>query len=594
MSLKKILLTMEKNQTRKLGKLMLLGLMALSMTACSDDDATPVNPNSQIGKAVGNFTSAEWYPGGLKGTTTNEEGCYSNPVPAIEEDAGMYRLFKRGETFFEHDFTQYTKPYAGLGPAWVRSGCEYCHPSYGHGKRQTKYEANTMGNGYLLVVYHPTAGVDPDGVKYAANAYVRQVTGMPQTKAMAPFKAPIDESGIHIEWKTVSGTMPSGLSATKFPDGETFELIYPEVTIEQSAFNTDPKPTNYEVRLESTIGLYGTGLLDAIDQDSMKAQYKRESAFVKLNPGMWDAAAGDWASSAWYPLADGTKRIKKFTYAMTRATLLDGPGANAIWNITNVSRSDRHYLYTTAAWAKAMSEDDEVISAIQKTGASEQSLLHPYYGDGSKDSIKTLVNKLLSLSANNKATHDTYKKYFVDMAPWNGEEEMKDEDYYAFAVWHKGLAVPQARNLQSAEVQRGKKLFYEMGCTACHRPSWTIRKDNSWIDPISRKYASLGNGMPDFSNTTIWPYTDLVQHQLHMANDIRTGWCRTTPLWGRGLSVQETGEGSRLHDCRARNVKEAIMWHAYSKESDAFASAQKFYNLSKSDRDAVVAFINAI
>ena len=86
----------------------------------------------------------------------------------------------------------------------------------------------------------------------------------------------------------------------------------------------------------------------------------------------------------------------------------------------------------------------------------------------------------------------------------------------------------------------------------------------------------------------------MVQHKLHMVNDIRTGWCRTTPLWGRGLSTQETGEGSRLHDCRAKTVVEAIMWHGYSKESDAYAAAQKFYRLSKSDRDAVVAFINAI
>lgn len=586
---------MEKIQKRKFSKLVLLAFIILSVVACSDDEKLPpVNPNNYVGKAVGNFTPAEWYPGGLKGTTSNEEGCYSNPVPSIEDDANMYRLFKRGETFFEHDYTLFTQPYVGLGPAWVRSGCEYCHPSYGHGKRQTKYEANTMGNGYLLVVYHPTAGVDPDGVKYAANAYIRQVTGMPQTKAMEPFKAPIDERGIHIEWKTVNGTMPSGISSTQFPDGEKYELIYPEVTIEQSSFNTDPKPTNYEVRLESTIGIYGTGLLDAIDQDSMKAQYKKEAPYVALNPGMWDSGAGDWAPSAWYKLADGTKRIKKYTYAMTRAALLDGAGANAIWNITNVTRSDRHYMYTTAAWAKAMSEDDNVIAEIQKKGKSESSLLHPYYGDGSTEKIKDLVNSLLSLNSNKPSTHETYKKYFVDMAPWNGQEEMKDEDYYAFAVWHKGLAVPQARNLQSKEVQRGKELFYKMGCTACHRPSWTIRKDNSWLDPITRKYASIGKGMPDFSNNTIWPYTDLVQHRLFMANNIRTGWCRTTPLWGRGLSIQETGEGSRLHDCRARNVIEAIMWHAYSKESDAFSCVKKFYNLQKADRDAVVAFINAI
>ena len=179
-------------QKMNFGKLLLLGTMMLAVTACSDDDnIKPYNPNENIGKNVGNFSAAEWYPGGEKGTTSNEEGCYSNPSPEIEE-AGLYQTFKRGETFFDHAYTLFNRPYTGLGPAYVRSGCEYCHPSYGHGKRQNKYEADQMGNGYLLVIYHPTAGTDPDGVKYAANSYIRQVTGMPQTKAMYPFKATVD------------------------------------------------------------------------------------------------------------------------------------------------------------------------------------------------------------------------------------------------------------------------------------------------------------------------------------------------------------------------------------------------------------------
>jgi CxxC motif-containing protein (DUF1111 family) len=87
----------------------------------------------------------------------------------------------------------------------------------------------------------------------------------------------------------------------------------------------------------------------------------------------------------------------------------------------------------------------------------------------------------------------------------------------------------------------------------------------------------------------------MVQHKLHMANDIRTGWCRTTPLWGRGLHRKATGDASdaRMHDTRARNVIEAIMWHG-AKESDARRSVEKFRQLSKTERDAVVKFINSI
>ena len=53
-------------------------------------------------------------------------------------------------------------------------------------------------------------------------------------------------------------------------------------------------------------------------------------------------------------------------------------------------------------------------------------------------------------------------------------------------------------------------------------------------------------------------------------------------------------QDDRLHDARARNEVEAIMWHCYSKNSQAYNSAVKFYNLPKKDRDAVVKFIQSI
>jgi len=80
-----------------------------------------------------------------------------------------------------------------------------------------------------------------------------------------------------------------------------------------------------------------------------------------------------------------------------------------------------------------------------------------------------------------------------------------------------------------------------------------------------------------------------------MKNDIRGGWCRTTPLWGRGLHQKCTGAttSDRLHDCRARNVIEAIMWHG-APDSDARWTVEQFRQLSKDERDAIVAFIDAI
>ena len=585
------------NHMQNLSKWAFAALLAAPLlSACSDSDDEgsdlgPLVPGEEVfGKANDVFSADEWYPGGLLGTT--EKASYSAAAPAVENVAGMEEYFNTGEDFFEHLYTFEQAPRKGLGPAWVRNSCIACHPSYGHGKRQTEYRANAIGNGYLLVIYHPDN-----------NAYISEVTGMPQTQAMSPFKAPIDESLINIKWKTVT-QMESGL-ALKFPDGEAYELIYPEVTIPQHAFNTNPRPTNYDVRLESTIGVYGTGLLDALTDEDIEAQWRAEAPYVDLNPAMWDKEANTFKASAYYsaPYNDtgshhGTHGpLKRFTYAMTRGSLQDGAGANAIWNITNVTRSDRHWLYTTTAWAKAQSEDNEVISYIKEHGRSEASILHPYYADGTSEGIANRVYEILNTPT--VAYKSTFEKYLLNSSPYNGEEEMTDKQYYQFMVWHRGLAVPAARNLDDAAVKRGKTLFTQIGCAQCHRPSWKTGSDNYWVDASIKAYAkSIGKDaasvLPKYPNQTIWPYTDMVQHRLWMINDIRTGWCRTTPLWGRGLSRQLTGADDRLHDTRARTVIEAIMWHGYSKKSDAYSSTEKFYNLPKADRDAVVKFIESI
>ena len=259
---------------------------------------------------------------------------------------------------------------------------------------------------------------------------------------------------------------------------------------------------------------------------------------------------------------------------MTRASIQDGAGANAMWNIPNVSRSDRHYLYTTSAWATAMSENKDVIAKIKADPTS------PYYNDGTDEGIAAAVKTLLDPKT------DQFDNAYHNFSP-----EMSDANFWQYMVWHRGLAVPRARNLNDATVQRGKKLFTQMGCTGCHRPKWQTGNDDYWIpSPIKDNNLNL----PRYADQTIYPYTDMLQHRLYMKNGIHDSWCRTTPLWGRGLSYVNTGAEDRLHDCRARNEVEAIMWHAYSANSDALWSAKQFYNLPKEDRDAVVKFLRSI
>ena len=512
-----------------------LGLLVA--TGCKQDDV-------EIADDLASQIEIETYAGGRLGTTFNTSAsAYEDPTPAVE-NAGMTNKFLYGEYFFERTFTQDNAPFNGLGPLYVRSSCIACHPGYGHGKRMERYRADDWGNGYLLVIYN----------KLNDN-YVSCVTGMPQTKVVAPFKAPIDEEGIHISWLPYTDEW-----GNTFPDGETYSLIYPEVTIDEDAFYVplDIPYANMGVLLESTIGIYGTGLIDAIPDDSLKAQYIKETQDGRLpnglNPAIWNGT--DWAKTY-----ANTGHPLRYTYALSRGPLQDAPGANAIWNITNVTRSSKPSHYMTTIYATTASQDPEV-----------QEKFYDYFPQ-----YRTEAG----------VEQDIYN-YLMGV---NVPADMSDEDYTNFMIWHRGLAVPAARNLADTTVQRGRKLFREIGCAYCHRPSWKTGEDN-FTDPTGF-FRDGDSRLPRYPYQTIWPYSDYVQHKLMMKNDIRTGWCRTTPLWGRGLSMICTGAQDRLHDCRARNVVEAIMWHG-SKDSDARYSVEQFRKLSKSDREAVVKFINAI
>lgn len=547
---------------------MLVSVFALASCHTNNNGSNdePTNTDTEL---------PDWYyTGGQLGTSyISTSNAYEQPTPSID-NGNWLESFKAGEALFEKQFmSNSTGTRGGLGPVYVRSSCLHCHPGYGHGKsvEEGTYNTQEIGNGTLLVIFDPTT-----------ENYKTWVAGMPQLHAVAPFKAPIDESKITVTWHTVN-TCAASNNKMAFEDGEPFELRYPVVNMPEDAVYGHEQIDlgQYEVRLENTIGVYGTGLTDAIPDDSITAQWaKEELAYNKGYIKHWKSAwfeGGNWKDGAYYSNSkqgDGTKYVRRYTYAMSRGPLLDAAGANAIWNITNVTRSDRRYHYLDLAgttYATISSKDPEVQAGfpayIEKIDPNHE------HADWFTDNVEQNIYNYLTCT---------------DLPV-----EMTDDEYSDFMVWHRGLAVPAARNVHDENVLRGRELFTQIGCAACHRPSWTTGADHIQ-DP--NKFFKRNSDMPRYPYQTIWPYTDFVQHKLCMENDIRTGWCRTTPLWGRGLHKKITGDAyeARMHDTRARTTVEAIMWHGYSEESDALESVKKFYNLTKKDRDALVAFINAI
>lgn len=543
--------------------LLILGLLCVGFVACSDDDTLGDNSNS--GDVIDKLP--EWYyAGGELGTTHLATfNALEQPTAAVE-NAGMYQSFKNGEALFEKPFMSNNEGVRhGLGPVYIRTSCLHCHPGYGHGKRieAGAFDTKEVGNGNLLVVYNK----DTEG-------YVTWLAGMPQSHAVAPFKAPIDESKITVQWLDYTDEW-----GNRFPDGETYELQYPEVTMPQEAvyvYNQGyDQLGNYGVKLESTIGIYGTGLLDAISDEDIVAEWKKQENDGYMPNGLNTAyfENGEWKS--YYANTaqggDGTKYIRRYTYAMSRGPLQDGAGANAFWNITNATRSDRrfHYLDAAGTYALYSSKDPDVQAGFEAYIAGvDPNKEYPEFWEGTLE-----------------------ERIFAYLTSKNLPVEVTDEEYTDLMVWHRGLAVPAVRNIDDEDVLRGRELFEEIGCAYCHRPSWTTGSDE--IRDPARFFS--GDELPRYPNQKIWPYTDMVQHKLHMENDIRTGWCRTTPLWGRGLHQKVTGSATadRLHDCRARTTMEAIMWHGNAR-SDARQSVEAFRSLSKAERDAIVKFLDAI
>ena len=148
--------------------------------------------------------------------------------------------------------------------------------------------------------------------------------------------------------------------------------------------------------------------------------------------------------------------------------------------------------------------------------------------------------------------------------------------------YSQNLAVPARRKTGDATVLAGKKIFYELGCISCHTPKFVTRRDA----PNKAQAFQL-----------IWPYSDFLLHDMGegLADGQRVGdadgneW-RTPPLWGIGLTRTVSGHTFFLHDGRARNLTEAILWHGgeAQKARDGFAA------LDASERAALISFLESL
>jgi len=171
---------------------------------------------------------------------------------------------------------------------------------------------------------------------------------------------------------------------------------------------------------------------------------------------------------------------------------------------------------------------------------------------------------------------------YVASLPNGGTPEINLSNLNKVVFYVQALAVPGRRDADDQEVLKGKNLFAQAGCGNCHRSSM---------------YTSSNPVMPQLGNLVIRPYTDLLLHDMGPGladgrpDYLATGneW-RTPPLWGIGMIYAVNHHTFLLHDGRARNMEEAILWHG----GEADNARNAFMHLNSYERSCVLKFLESL
>lgn len=163
-----------------------------------------------------------------------------------------------------------------------------------------------------------------------------------------------------------------------------------------------------------------------------------------------------------------------------------------------------------------------------------------------------------------------------------GPSEAPDPVLDLVTFYSQNLGVPQRRDAADPQVLAGKAAFYGAGCASCHVPKYVTSRDGE---------------NPALRFQLIWPYSDFLVHDMgpgladHRPEGQADGYeWRTAPLWGIGLTETVSGHTELLHDGRARNVTEAILWHG----GEAQLARDAFAAMPRTEREALARFVESL
>ena len=501
----------------RLAPISLFALLLL-VAGCSDDEAWT---EKDIEALEGYQLSA--------GTST----VFKNSSFAYDTEADWVANIPANEKRFTHGDRLYDNPMNsgnGLGPVYAGYSCGSCHRNAGRTKPALWTQVGDDGSpfygsgayGFSSMLVYVTRKNGAFFQNYGRVIHDQSIMGVTA------------EGKLECRWHT---------QEFQFPDGEPYELAYPEYTLTDwyapNYRNTDEpiRPEDLFCTVRIPLRHVGMGQMMALDRDEIEALARQSN----------------------YPEYGISGRCN---YITERGRLQLGLSGN-----------------------KAQHADLTVELGFSSDMGVTNSRYPEEICEGQSQMQEGSMMGLL------------YDKLDI------GTEDMEDVDFYLH-----GLGVParrlgsnttpaqyKGRTLTERElVAIGEKMFYEAKCHLCHVTTLHTRP----------RGATLLNGtqLPWLGKQTIHPYSDFLLHDMgselmgvglddHYISGLARGneW-RTTPLWGIGLQEKVNAHTYFLHDGRARNLQEAILWHGGEGE----ASKNLFRKMAKDDRQALIKFLESL
>jgi len=553
------------------GLLLTLVLGSMLLTACGGGPATTAsNSDASALPPVDASTvdMTEVMAGGQLATIDDASAdAFARPAPGL----GLV-----GKSLFENGDHLFRTPRGrerGTGPILNAQSCQGCHILDGKGNppRSADQALAPQGDMVSMLMRLARAGSgEPDPV-YGGQLQIRSLyggadnpDGKPVLNGSLNGGPTLGEAKARIIYEPIAGA---------YPDSTPYELLNPVYQLSEFAYG----PISDDIRISPRVtpGVFGNGLLGAIDQNAIRGG---------ADPSDTDNDGVSGRANEVPDPVTGEMTLSRFGLkATTTSVLTQSAGAY---------RGDMGLTNSLATHEPCTEAQTACIASIN---LEQEALREPG----------------------------------VDIT----DIELAYVEFYV-----RTLAVPKRRGWNadtkqwSPDIQRGREEFFAADCASCHTPRWqTGSAAGSSLGDVSTLTTLIKPAPPikALSDQVIWPFTNLLLHDMGGACEVTrkdangqacsddmvgctleqrcsgladgvkaenasgSEW-RTAPLWGLGLVQRANPAAGFLHDGRARTIEEAILWHGQSPDSEAAASTQKYKDLPAGGRAAILTFLESL